>query len=477
MFGHVRGCGETARVDSETTNWRKQLVDAMTGAIPNRVVRWAASRGAPMARLSGQTSIGSAALAKALATLAQPPKRLWSRSSTGSAEEVADRVGRDPEDIRRWQASGMLGRQSGDQLDRAAFDRAALIDLALRSGADETALARAAVNGNLVWAAMESVLTAGGPMTGAQAADAAGVDIASIEAVWRSLGLPTGGLGAAGFDRRDVQALRTLQALGTVFSSEDRAEVASVIGRAMAEVSSAMVDVVARRLAEPLLEAGGTETDVVVRLAAMRDLLVPTLAPLLEVALERHLEAAIRSELSVRMEELVEPGAGHRILSVGFADLVGFTSASERMSAAEVRSLAAALHHVAEAATTQNGGRIVKGLGDAIMFTAPSPQQAAACALAIVDGVEADSSLPPVRIGVSHGPVLPGYADYFGRTVNLASRLCTAAGPGEVLLHVDDSVADRVDLAGIPADAATTSVGGLKGIDGEVRVMTLARTG
>ena len=464
-------------MDDNADHWRKRLVEVATGAVPNKMVRWAAAHGGPMARISGRTSIGSAALAQALATLAQPPKRLWSRSSTGSVEEVADRVGRDVEDVRRWLDAGMLGELRGDQLDRSAFDRAALIDMALRSGADERALMRAAARGNLVWAAMESVLTAGGPMTGLQAADAAGIDMDRLEAVWRALGLPTGDLSAAAFDRRDVHVLRTVDALSVVFSDEDRAEAASVIGRAMAEVANAMVDIFRRRLAEPLLEAGGTETDVVVRLAAIRDLLVPTLAPLLEVALERHLESAIRSELSVRMEDLVEPGSGHRVMSIGFADLVGFTSASERLSASEVRTLASSLHRIAERAVAEHGGRIVKGIGDAVMFSAPGPQQAAECALDIVAGVEADEQLPPVRVGISHGPVLPGYADYFGRTVNLASRLCTAAGPGEVLLHVDPDVEARMDWSTADLAVAGSAIGGLKGIDGEVRILTVTRTG
>ncbi len=129
-----------------------------------------------------------------------------------------------------------------------------------------------------------------------------------LRAVWQALGLPTQGLERDAFNRRDVRALRTVGALGTIFSPDDMNEAASVMGRAMAEVSSAMTDLFRRRLADPLIEAGGTDVDVVIRLAAMRDLLVPTLAPLLEITLERHLDAAIRAEIGVRMEAMLEPG-------------------------------------------------------------------------------------------------------------------------------------------------------------------------
>ena len=92
-------------------------------------------------------------------------------------------------------------------------------------------------------------------------------------------------------------------------------------------------------------------------------------------------------------------------------------------------------------------------------------------------GVEADAVLPPVRVGISHGPVLPGYADYFGRTVNLASRLCTAAGPGEILLHVDPDMAARTDWSASGVAVAGSAVSGLKGIDGEVRILTVTPAG
>ena len=425
-----------------------------------------------MARLSGRTSVGSAALAQALGTLAQPPLRLWSRGTSGTIEEIAARVDRSPEEVARWHAAGMLTStvEADGEFDRTALDRATLIDLALRSGASEAALVRAARGGNLVWAAIESVLTAGGSMTGAEVAERAGVPPETIEQVWRSLGLPTGRLADAAFNRRDVHAVRTLGSLSAVFTDEDMQEASAVIGRAMAEVSSVMVDLVRRRIAEPLLEAGGTDTDVVVRLAAIRDLLVPTLAPLLEITLERHLDSTIRADISVRMEELLEPGTGHRVLSVGFADLVGFTSVSEGLSPTEVRNLASSLHRVAEGAVRDQGGKIVKSIGDAVMFTTAAPAQAAVAALDMVDAVADDPNLPPVRVGIAHGPVLPGYADYFGRTVNVASRLCSAADAGEVLLHTDAEGLDAGGLTTEPRD-----VGRLKGIEADIAAVTVRR--
>lgn len=455
------------------------MADVVSGAIPNSVLRWAASRGAGVARLSGHTSLGSAALAQALTTLASPPKRLWSRTGRGSVADVADRIGRSVDEVQRWQDAGMLrvgGAQADQTLDRASFDRAALIDLALRSGADEADLAAAAAKDNLVWAALESVLTSRGSLNGEQAAEAADFGMDALRPIWQALGLPTGGLERAAFNRRDVHALRTLGALRALFSAEDMSEAASVMGRAMADVSNAMTDLFRRRLADPLLAAGGTDVDVVVRLAAMRDLLVPTLAPLLEITLERHLEAAIQAEIGVRMEAMLDPGTGHRVLSIAFADLVGFTSVSEQRSPSEVRTIAAGLLRLAEPAVAAAGGRIVKSIGDAVMYTTASPVAAATVGVQLVEAVGADDGLPPVRVGIAHGPVLPGYADYFGRTVNLASRLCAVAQAGQVIVA---GAEDAVEVAAwrdaglrlMPHVLPT-----LKGIEGHVEAAAVERS-
>lgn len=461
---------------AEPESRRTRVVDAVMGVLPSSLVRWAVARGAPVARVSGRTAVGSTALARALAALAQPPKRLWSRSGTVGLDDIADRVDRDPEEVRRWAAAGLLGdpdEPHAGRWQRAVLDRAALVDLALRSGADEVVLVRAARQGNLIWVALERVLTGRGDMTGAEAAERAGISPALAEAVWRALGLPAGELDSPAFDRRDVHAMRTLGSLQALFSEDDLTEAASVLGRGMAEISTALVELFRRRLAAPFLEAGGTERDVVVRLAAMRDLLVPTVAPLHEIALRRHLEAAIRSEVSVAMEQLLEPGTGRRVVSVAFADLVGFTAASEHLPAAEVRQLAQALYRTVEAVVPARGGRIIKGIGDAVMFTTAEPLQCALASVEIVERVDAEPLLPPVRIGIGHGPVLPGYADYFGRTVNLASRLSSVAEAGQVLLHIDDWAIDEQRWADAGLQVQRRRITALKGITGDVEAFAV----
>lgn len=77
--------------------------------------------------------------------------------------------------------------------------------------------------------------------------------------------------------------------------------------------------------------------------------------------------------------------------------------------------------------------RIVKSIGDAVMFTAPDVVTACAAAADLLKEAEA-AGLPPLRIGVAYGPMLRADADYFGRTVNIASRLSEVGPSGEILL-------------------------------------------
>jgi adenylate cyclase len=165
--------------------------------------------------------------------------------------------------------------------------------------------------------------------------------------------------------------------------------------------------------------------------------------------------------------------AGERELSVAFADLVGFTNLSERLSPLEVGRIVARLLQRAEPALQANNARIVKSIGDAIMFTARDPVDCCRASVDIVAGAAEDEILPPVRVGIAHGPVLRAYADYFGRTVNVASRLCDAAKPGEVLLQAAPELVepDRWLDAGLVVTPGRRVK--LKGIEGAIEVLSV----
>jgi adenylate cyclase len=117
---------------------------------------------------------------------------------------------------------------------------------------------------------------------------------------------------------------------------------------------------------------------------------------------------------------------------VGFADLVGFTSLTRGMEREGLLALVDRFDAEARERVTRGGGRIVKTIGDEVMFVVPDARSGAEIALDLAR-IEDVEGLPPVRVGIAHGDVLLRHGDVFGETVNLASRLVSLARPSTVL--------------------------------------------
>ncbi|HKH22121.1 MAG TPA: adenylate/guanylate cyclase domain-containing protein [Solirubrobacterales bacterium] len=122
---------------------------------------------------------------------------------------------------------------------------------------------------------------------------------------------------------------------------------------------------------------------------------------------------------------------GHTFL---FCDLVGFTALTDSEGDERAAAVAAALHNHACRLAAQHRAEVVKAMGDAAMIRCEDPAAAVLLALRLVDRVEADPALPPIRVGVHSGPAVALDGDWYGRTVNVAARLCTVAAGGEVLV-------------------------------------------
>jgi adenylate cyclase len=178
----------------------------------------------------------------------------------------------------------------------------------------------------------------------------------------------------------------------------------------------------------------------------------------LTIAFRHHLR---QSALSNRNAQNFENRA-LATLTVGFLDLVGFTSLSQELSIEDLVELVKGFESRAHELAHIHGTRIVKLIGDEVMIVAEKPAAAAEFVAGMIRSFDADRVVP--RGGLAHGDLVNIHGDYFGPIVNLAARLTDAAVPGEVL--VDDAVADQV----------TTEPAGrrmLKGFDEPIRVHTL----
>src|SRR5271169_4329738 len=124
---------------------------------------------------------------------------------------------------------------------------------------------------------------------------------------------------------------------------------------------------------------------------------------------------------------------GSREVAVCFADLVGFTRLGEEVAPDELGRLAVRLEALA-AEAAEPTVRLVKTIGDAAMLAAPEPQPLLASALNLIDAADIEGEdFPQLRAGVAVGLALPRAGDWFGRPVNLASRITAIARPGSVL--------------------------------------------
>jgi adenylate cyclase len=160
------------------------------------------------------------------------------------------------------------------------------------------------------------------------------------------------------------------------------------------------------------------------------------LEPLLIYAWRRHLAAAISRMVTDAEPVEDKPGV---IRCVGFADLVSFTRLVRRLSERELARMVQRFEELASDVVTAHGGRVIKTVGDEILFVAIGAAPAAAIALDLVASMAEDDVLPDVRVGMANGRVISRLGDVFGTTVNRASRLTAIAKPRTVL--VDDSIA------------------------------------
>jgi class 3 adenylate cyclase len=121
------------------------------------------------------------------------------------------------------------------------------------------------------------------------------------------------------------------------------------------------------------------------------------------------------------------------VCGVGFADLSGFTALTQTLTPAELSATLNEFGATASDVVHANGGRVVKFIGDAVMWVSSDPARLAKIALDLVHHPRASEAGIQVRAGLGYGEILAMSGDYFGNAVNLAARLVAAATPGQVL--------------------------------------------
>ncbi|MFI6580052.1 adenylate/guanylate cyclase domain-containing protein [Embleya sp. NPDC050493] len=270
--------------------------------------------------------------------------------------------------------------------------------------------------------------------TSGQVADLVGVPLDEARRLWRGLGFADFGPARA-FTDADVAALKHLRELteSGLLPATVAAQFVRSVGQTMARFAEWQTEAWVEYIGNELT---GSRSEQVVTTAG--DVMLE-LEPLVIYAWRRHLAAAS----SRAMQGLTDPQTVGQSLAVGFADLVGFTRLSRNLEEAELGRLVQTFEDTAVDVIAEQGGRLVKTLGDEVLFVTFSPDSAVELGLRLVEAMAQEEILPALRVGIAYGHVLSRMGDVFGTTVNLASRL-TALSPKDAVV-VDRELAAALE--------------------------------
>ncbi|WP_320672497.1 adenylate/guanylate cyclase domain-containing protein [Patulibacter defluvii] len=329
----------------------------------------------------------------------------------------------------------LLAGLEGEQRDA----RAALLRDLRAAGAGEQELEEAAARGRLVLLPVERTLRGTPTLTTADLVRRTGVDPELLERALQAAGMPIPAEDERAWNERDLALARLIARLVAAGVAPDAVvDLGRTLGEAGARIGAAAIvglgasltreddreDALAARLTEatlPTVEELGDALAVVVR--------------------ERSLDQLARIQLS--REQIAEGRlAGATQVTIGFADVVGFTRMGEELGAERLQDVAVRLAALGEQAATADV-RVVKTIGDAVMLAGADPAAVVAVLLDLQQRVAADPEFPRIRAGAATGDGVPRAGDWFGPAVNRASRVCSTARPGTLL--IDDATRVLID--------------------------------
>jgi adenylate cyclase len=291
---------------------------------------------------------------------------------------------------------------------------------------------------------LEEYLLGEGPsLTGRQLADDVGIDFETARQRWRSLGFSAVDEDVPAFTHADEDALRLteqLSDLGLVDPTDEQALIRS-LGRSFARLAEWQMGLLAKQI--DLDEMSVDEVSEVMTK------LVPSVESLQSYVWRRH-TLAVASRLLMAAEredseehEPADVDDGTQLVGVGFADIVNYTRTSRSLTRSELTDLVDGFEARALEITTAHGGRIVKTIGDEVLFVADEAPELAAIGLELIEERERHDEFPELRVGLAWGPTVARLGDVFGPVVNIASRLTSTSRPGRVL--VDKQLAEELE--------------------------------
>ena len=316
-----------------------------------------------------------------------------------------------------------------------ADERRALLAFLLDEGCTLDEMVAANARGRLFGLAGDRKLRPGrDELTLREAAAEARMDVALVSRLWQAYGLPIVDADTKVASPADVETFRLFHAIAALVSEEEALDLARVAAASVARFADAVTATLRVAVSDLGLESSGSEVATARAYASLADF-TPQVGHTLDTLLRHHLETARRQFEQSDSNDVALTGQIR--LAVGFADVSGFTALSQVATSEELGAMLTSFERTATTVVHEAGGRVVKFIGDAVMYVFPQPDTAVTVARELVA-----STAYPVRAGVAYGLLLSQDGDYYGPPVNLAARLVAVAEPGQVL--VDDAARDRL---------------------------------
>ncbi|MFZ0833302.1 MAG: adenylate/guanylate cyclase domain-containing protein [Mycobacterium sp.] len=259
------------------------------------------------------------------------------------------------------------------------------------------------------------------------AADALGVSSDEVARAWALLGLTVAGPDELTLSQADVEGLDSWFRIKQLLGADGAFGFLRVLGSTMARLAEAESAIMRAGAPDIQINHTGDELATAKAYRAAAEF-IPRIGVLLDAVHRHHMISA-----RTHFERVVRDSTSNVVCGVGFADLSGFTALTQLLTPAELSMVLNEFSATVSDVVHANLGRVVKFIGDEVMWVSPTPEQLANAAIDLVSHPKAGEAGLRVRAGLGYGQALAINGDYFGTMVNLAARLVAVAKPGQIL--------------------------------------------
>lgn len=338
--------------------------------------------------------------------------------NSGSADGAA---------IEAWTAAGLYDPAAANAVERAELlawiaDHGVTLEQ-MRSANDIDELG--ALVGDLA-------LRPGRRLSAEEISEVTGFALDEIEKLRRATGFAAPDDGESPYRESDLELFATFRAASAIFTQQELTYLSLVIGNSMRRIAEAAVEMFMRDVEAPIKDRGQAPSVELAKANLEANQLAKSAVGVFEPLFLMHLERATKD---MRRARSLTDDHHTALLTVGFIDLTGFTTRSGAASPAELLDLVLQFETTAVDLVSDRGGRLVKLIGDEVMFTAIDSD--VACSIAADLVVAAGRWAAGARAGIARGVVIPSGGDVYGDVVNAAARIVDAAVSGEVLVTAD----------------------------------------